>query len=139
MENDWLWKNYKKTEEYFLNKVNENINDPYKLHFTYNQLIKLYDKNKTKHKDAPSKLVDICKKDMELFPAFEKVYREVNPEYNFIPIIPSFKTLAILYEKQKNYKEALEVSELALSFGLDDGAKVGYTGRISRIKKKLFS
>lgn len=51
--------------------------------------------------------------------------------------IGTFKRLAILYEKQQRYDEAIKISEKALKIGQHDGTKSGYEGRINRLKKKL--
>ncbi|HHY74083.1 MAG TPA: hypothetical protein GX497_12855 [Bacillus bacterium] len=41
----WLWTDYERTKQYFLNKEHQyKDDDPYQLHFTYNKLIKLYDR-----------------------------------------------------------------------------------------------
>jgi len=54
----------------------------------------------------------------------------------FTPDIPAFKRLAIIYEKQGKYKEAIEVCKKAKSIGLgkdnDD-----YSKRIEKLKMKL--
>jgi len=51
--------------------------------------------------------------------------------------IPVFKRLAIMYEKQGRYLEAIKVSKRALALKQDDGTKGGYSGRITRLHKKL--
>jgi hypothetical protein len=50
--------------------------------------------------------------------------------------VPVFKCLVIAMEQDQRYHEALEICRMAVEWGLDDGTKTGYAGRIDRIKKK---
>jgi hypothetical protein len=50
--------------------------------------------------------------------------------------VPSFKRLAIIFESEKKYNEAIKVSKLALKYGLSDGTKGGYEGRINKLQEK---
>lgn len=50
---------------------------------------------------------------------------------------PSFKILALVLEKEKNYKEAIKICELALKHNQDDGTKSGFEGRMEKLNKKL--
>ena len=54
-----------------------------------------------------------------------------------MPRIPSFKRLAIIYEKQERYEEALDVCDQALEIGTTDGTKGGFEGRKERIRKMI--
>lgn len=47
-----------------------------------------------------------------------------------------FKQLAIALEENKEFKKAIVVCEKALSYGLEDGTKTGYEGRVKRLEKK---
>lgn len=49
----------------------------------------------------------------------------------------AFHRLAIMYEKQGRIQDAINISELALEYGQHDGTKNGFTGRITRLRKKL--
>lgn len=49
---------------------------------------------------------------------------------------PLFKWLAIAMEEDRRFDEALDLCRKALDWGLDDGTKTGYAGRMNRIKKK---
>jgi tetratricopeptide (TPR) repeat protein len=46
-----------------------------------------------------------------------------------VPRILSFKRLAIIYEKQERYEDALDVCDQALEIGTADGTKGGFEGR----------
>lgn len=51
--------------------------------------------------------------------------------------VSSFHRLAIIYEKQGKYKEAIEISKQAIKKKQHDGTKKGYEGRIEKLQKKL--
>ncbi|WHY63234.1 hypothetical protein [Cytobacillus firmus] len=114
--------------------------NPIDLHFIYNSLIKLYYKERDQKVDALDKCINYCLKDIALFPKFEKAYiaehthRGVAPK---IPRIPSFQQLAIIYEKQGKYKQALQICKRASEFGLHDNTKGGFEGRINKLEKKI--
>lgn len=99
-------------------------------HFTYNELIDVYYKQRDDQEDAIEKCIEYCKKDIEIADEFVDEFGEV-------PRIPSFKRLAIIYEKQGRYEEAIEVCERALNIGTTDGTKGGFEGRKERLRKKI--
>ncbi len=51
-------------------------------------------------------------------------------------VVPTFKCLAIAYEQEARYEEALAVCRRAIELGVEDGTKTGFKGRIGRIEKK---
>lgn len=137
---------------------------PVDLHFEYLYLINMYYK-KRNEKEYLEKCIYICKKDIELYPLFKSSYikedlkrlkfllslheigskeyqkyqeKIINYEYPNLNI-PSFKRLAIIYEDQGKYKEAIEVCKLALEYGLDDGTQGGFKGRIQRLERKIIN
>ena len=50
--------------------------------------------------------------------------------------VPSFQRLAIIYENQDKYAEAIEICKLALNYGLHDNTKADFKGRIEKLAKK---
>ena len=54
----------------------------------------------------------------------------------YLPRVLTFQHYATLLTEIGNYNRAIEVCEIAISFGLSDGTKTGFQGRIDRIKKK---
>ncbi|MGP4846186.1 hypothetical protein ACTXGQ_18810 [Marinobacter sp. 1Y8] len=56
-----------------------------------------------------------------------------------LPRVPTFQKYATLLTEQDEFDRAVEVCEIALSFGLHDGTKSGFEGRIARIKKKAMN
>jgi len=99
-------------------------------HFTYNELIDVYYKQRDDREDAIKKCIQYCKKDIEIADEFVDEFGEV-------PRIPSFKRLAIIYERQERYAEAIAVCDQALEIGTTDGTKGGFEGRKDRLRKKL--
>ncbi|MEK5272594.1 hypothetical protein NSR00_17935 [Aeribacillus sp. FSL K6-8394] len=138
-------------------------NDPIELHFTYSGLIELYYGQREEWENSLEKCIQYCKKDISLFPSFKKewindeifrlkcllsMYEKGSEEYkkrekelnNYEwrpPRIPSFQRLAIIYEKLGKYEDAINVCNIAISYGLHDGTKGGFEGRIERLKKKI--
>lgn len=99
-------------------------------HFTYNELIEVYYKQRDSREDAIEKCVEYCQKDIQIAGEFVREFGEV-------PRIPAFKRLAIIYEKQERYEEALDVCDKALKIGTTDGTKGGFEGRKERIHRKM--
>ena len=58
-------------------------------------------------------------------------------EFGEVPRIPSFKRLAIIYEKQDQYADAIAVCDRALESGTTDGTNGGFEGRNNRLRKQL--
>ena len=52
-----------------------------------------------------------------------------------LPRITTFQNYATVLTENGNFEKAIHICELALKYGLHDGTKSGYEGRISRIKK----
>ncbi len=99
-------------------------------HFAYNELIDVYYKQRDDRDDAIKKCIEYCKKDIE-------IAEEFVAEFGEVPRIPSFKRLAIIYERQDRYEEALAVCDQALDIGTTDGTKGGFEGRKERLRKKM--
>ena len=53
-----------------------------------------------------------------------------------LPRVPTFQHYATLLTERGQFERVIQVCESAIGFGLDDGTKGGYKGRIERIKKK---
>lgn len=68
---------------------------------------------------------------------FEGLAPQLRAEFDGkLPVVPTFQFLATALTEDGKFDEAIEVCELALQYGLIDGTKSGFEGRISRIKKK---
>jgi hypothetical protein len=53
--------------------------------------------------------------------------------------IDAFKMLAIALGEDGRYQAAIDVCRAALSFGLEDGTKTGFEGRITRLTRRMGS
>lgn len=152
------------TKEKLLLKYKSMVNNDSKhLHFIYMNLIDLYYKQRNERVDAIDLCIKYCKMDIEVFPFFLKEVSDENvnqlrffqssyqvgteeyiryekyiketPNRKFG--MPSYKRLAIIYEKQGKIQEAIDISNEAISLGITDDTKSGFEGRILRLKKKL--
>lgn len=132
------------------------------LHYTYNYLIDLCYKHRNEGQECIEQCINYCLADIEIFPWFKEEYLQEererlieaadNPLYTkkerlsilkkaksveFNLSVPSFQRIAIIYEKQGKYKEAIDICKLALNYGLTEDTKGGFEGRIERLEKKL--
>jgi hypothetical protein len=53
-----------------------------------------------------------------------------------LPHIPTFKLSAMVFEEEENYQAAMAICKMALEYGIDDGTKSGFSGRLKRLQKK---
>lgn len=104
-------------------------------HFALNTAIDLTYKLRNNDPTAIDRCIAYCREDIRLMPDFIREYKRSYPEYVTLPRIPSFQRLAIIYENMGRYDDAISVCELALRYGLDDGTKGGFKGRIERLQK----
>ena len=123
-------KDYEFAEMVLLEALDHEDGSATSTHFTYNELIDVYYKQRDDREDAIKKYIWYCKKDIEIADEFVAEFGEV-------PRIPSFKRLAIIYEKQERYADAIAVCDQALEIGTTDGTKGGFEGRKDRLRKKL--
>ncbi|QZA78182.1 hypothetical protein K4H28_01790 [Deefgea tanakiae] len=54
----------------------------------------------------------------------------------YLPRVTTFQYFATALTEVGQFEKAIEVCELALSYGLHDGTESGFEGRMARIKKK---
>lgn len=102
------------------------VKQPVALHAIYNLLIDVYYKQRNEREDAIASCITICRKDIRLAPSVLEEAKD----------IPAFKRLAIILESQGDYKGAIEVSKAAVQYGLSDGTKNGFAGRIEKLQQK---
>jgi tetratricopeptide (TPR) repeat protein len=123
-------KDYEFAEMVLLEALDREDGSATSTHFTYNELIDVYYKQRDDREDAIEKCIEYCKKDVEIADEFVAEFGEV-------PRIPSFKRLAIIYERQERFADAIAVCDQALEIGTTDGTKGGFEGRKDRLRKKL--
>lgn len=104
--------------------------DPIDTHFLYLLLIgQAYNRRKEPEMRALFK-----KLAAEHVEKFGTVRTPLIKDIGLLPRVPTFQYLATVYTEDSEYEKAIEVCEKAIAFGLDDGTKSGYQGRIERIK-----
>jgi len=67
---------------------------------------------------------------------FPKLAVALKKDMGSLPIVPTFAKFATLLTERGHYERAIKVCEQAISFGLIDGTKGNYRGRIAAIQKK---
>lgn len=121
-----LHKNYALAEKFLVEAASKEKSAA-KKHLILTDLIEVYYKQRSEKEDALDKCVFYCQKDISLTPNIIKEFNE----------IPSFKRLAIILESKEQFNEAISISEQALKYGLSDGTKGGFEGRIAKLKTKI--
>jgi len=106
--------------------------DPVDTHFLYLQLID----QAYRHRKEPVMRALFKKLANEEVEKFDSIREQLIKEISILPRVPTFQYLATIYTEDCEYEKAIEVCEKAIAFGLNDGTKGGYLGRIERIMKK---
>lgn len=102
-------------------------------HFLYLNLIgQAYN-----HRDEPDARALFKKLAPEHIEKFSTIRGPLMKDLGVLPQVPTFQYLATVYTEDGEYENAIAVCENAIAFGLNDGTKSGYQGRIERIKKKM--
>lgn len=115
------------------NNIDESA-DILDLHFCYLSCIKVHYKNRDNDPDALNKAIEYCNKQISIS-SKSKIAFLKNKDFGFLPSHTGYKQLAIIYEKQKEYQKALDVTKQALKEGWNDECQK----RIDRLEKKLKS
>jgi len=67
---------------------------------------------------------------------FPKIRPALKKDIGILPRVPTFQQYATVLTEEERYSEAIAVCESAIKFGLSDGTKSDFQGRIERIIKK---
>ena len=101
------------------------------LHFHYNYLINLLYKTRKNYSPAIEQTLDICNKDIALFPKLKEFLTLSGTK------LPSLQRKIIILEQQQKYEEAAEVCNYALSLNLVDSNGKNYNERKEKLLKKI--
>lgn len=147
----------KKEEQDLLSALGNAKNDLVQRHFLYSSLQAFYYKYRDLDEQYLSLCIDYCMKDIQSLSEMEAQYiqseisrekeyakikgnqftkqeEEKIKDTGFIGRIPAFSRLAIVFEKQKKYKEAIEICDIAISFKHEAEE---YKQRKEKIVKKM--
>ena len=115
-------------------KVSNNQTNPIDRHFLLQSIVeetyKLREDEKYKnlcHKFAEVHLIE--------FPSLAKALKKEMG--GLLPRVTTFQYYATLLTENRQFEKAKEICQKAISFGLKDGTKAGYEGRIKRIVDKM--
>lgn len=123
------------SEQTVLNKKSLQPKDN-SLELYYHYLVKINELYKNRgNANSLKQCIELCKKSINIFPNFKNEYIKRNNVWD-VKSVPCFNTLAIIYEKQGKYKQAINICKQAMSYGLNDGTKAGYKGRIIKLERK---
>lgn len=118
-----------------INLMESNIDDNVDildLHFCYLNCIKVYYKNRDNDSYALNKAIEYCNKQISISEKSKIAF--LNSEnFGFLPSHTGYKQLAIIYEKQKEYQKAIDITKQALKEGWNDECEK----RINRLEKKI--
>lgn len=139
-----------KAQEAYRKAFNAHIEQIEKIGQMYSVAINLY------AVDGPEmqQVEELCKEDINFLREYrqaEKEQYEAWKDYNLstsgkigqymcppIEYWDSYKRLAIIYEKQKRWQEAIDVCESAIAHGITkDGNQSGFIGRAARLTRKM--
>ena len=86
--------------------------------------------------ELAAKYIRLCRSNIKAFNEMDQVGKQFR-DYESPVVVPSYKRLAMIYEKQKKYAEAYKVCIDAIKNGISqDGTKAGMKGRAARMLKK---
>jgi len=131
-ESDRIWKKYEKV-------VNMHYKLLEKINMNYTVVMNLGDE----FSPQMDQVIEDCKRDIAIAQTFYDYCKETaeyynDPIENHLPTYDSFKRLAIIYEKRKEYDKALAVCQTAIDIGFyKDGTAGQIPGRMARLYKKL--
>jgi len=124
-----------------LKAKNDNLIDR---HFIYNCLIDLYYKRREEKPEYIDNCIYYCKEDIATLPQFIKEYKkEECAEFDIkesevdLPCCPSITRLAIIYENNSQFQEAIDLCNYAINLGLSESTKGGFTKRIEKLINKM--
>ena len=105
-------------------------------HFTYNNLIDFFYKQRKSSPDAIENCVKYCLKDIQILEEFLNTWKK-KYEKATIPRIPSIQRLIIIYEKQGKLEECIKICDMGIKLGLPDSTKGGFEERRIKLLMKL--
>ncbi|MEK5208111.1 hypothetical protein [Psychrobacillus sp. FSL H8-0510] len=117
--------------------LKEQTPDVIDTHFNYMNISDEYKKMIKLDKSFYSKQIEVLEKDCQLFEEFCNAYIKLSyyKKEEGIPSYPSFRELAIAYERTGKFQEAIDISELAIKKRVKENTS--FDRRIEKLKKKV--
>lgn len=108
--------------------VEEHFDNMEKIKVQYNIIFNLKDY----YSPATDSLIKLCERDIEIAPQVVKTFSThgEEPPYSYY----TFRQLAILYERRKEYEDAIDVCIKSIKLGFTDNGEI--FGRLARLLKK---
>ena len=103
-------------------------------HYFWQESAECYYKQRDVRADALDLTIQFCLEDIKMFPKYKSLMQK---EFGCIPRITTFQRLVILYERNSQYREAIDICNLAIKYNLTDSTKGGYPARLAKLEKKL--
>lgn len=115
--------------------------NPFDKHSWYNEAVEYYYSLKqTEGREALEKCKELCKEGIAFAPEALEAFKEEYHGESLLDFIPpniqAFKRLAVIYEEEGEYSQAIEVCDQALEYGLRDGTAEGFQGRKEKLLNK---
>lgn len=86
--------------------------------------------------ELAAKYINLCRSNIKSFIEMDRSGKQFR-DYESPVVVPAYKRLSMIYEKQKKYAEAYKVCIDAIKNGItQDGTKAGMKGRAARMLKK---
>ena len=102
-------------------------------HFTYYDMIQVYYRDRNRDPEALDLAITACETQIALAPDVGPAWFEEYPKDEQLPMHPGYRQLAILREKQKDFAEAIRLSQEAL----EQGWNGDWEKRIARCQNRL--
>jgi len=109
-----------------------NEQEPLARHFLFQEIVE----NAYKHRaDDRQRSLFIHYAEMHV-DEFDKIVPDLKEKFGDSPKAITFQYLATILTEDGYFQKAVDICDLALKYGLHDGTKTGYKGRIKRIQRK---
>ena len=118
-----------------LNKMLAALSDEAHLidrHFLLQNIVDITYKSRNEE-SSRGKCKDIAETHISEFPSIAEALKK---DMGTLPRITTFQHYATILTEDGDFAKAIEVCTIALKYGLHDGTKSGFEGRIKRIEKK---
>jgi DNA polymerase-3 subunit epsilon len=112
----------------------EITNDLVARHFLYLSLVGAAYQLRKEDREHRALCEELARRHME---EFKQLAPRLKQDFNGeLPYVPTFDQLSILLVEDGRFDDAVAVCETAIHFGLDDGTRAGFEGRIEQIRRK---